>query len=175
MLSKSFAEIVARRYSCRAYSSQRVETELVMRIMECARLAPSAVNKQPWRFLIIDTPELLEVLYRSYPRDFIKSAPLCIVAVGDHSQAWHRAQDGKDHTDVDLSIAIEHICLAATSYGLGTCWICNFDAEVCSQGLSIPDGWEPIAIIPLGYPDGDGVPAKRRKTMDEIVKWGSFE
>ncbi|MFI3239722.1 MAG: nitroreductase family protein [Bacteroidales bacterium] len=172
---KKYIEVVLKRFSCRAYSPKPVERETLMRIMECARMAPSAVNKQPWKFLIIDTPELLEVLYKSYPRDFIQTAPLCIVAVGAHHQAWHRAHDGKDHTDVDLSIAIEHICLAATSLGLGTCWICNFDPVICREGLSIPEGWEPIAIIPLGYPATDATPMKKRKEMDEIVKWGSFE
>lgn len=103
----------------------------------------------------------------------MKDVQTFIIACGIHPAAWHRA-DGKD-TDIDVAIAVEHICLAATSLGLGTCWICNFDAPALSSASNLPDDTEPIAIIPLGYPNPDTkVPAKNRKAIDEIVKWGNF-
>lgn len=173
MKYKEFMELVAGRYSCRNYDSRPVGRELLTQLLEAARLAPSACNKQPWTFFVLDTPELLAGAADCYGRDWLKTAPAVIVAVGHHPEAWHRQADGKDHTDVDLAIAVEHICLASTTLGLGTCWICNFDAPRCAALLHLPDGQEPIAMIPVGYPaEGTKEPEKRRKSLDEIVKWG---
>lgn len=170
---QQFLNLVAERYSCRSYKNKPVAKELIIKILETARLAPSAVNKQPWKFLVLDTPELKQAVADCYPRDWIKTAPVFIIALGDHSTAWHRGGDNKDHTDVDVSIAVEHICLAAASLDLGSCWICNFDVAKCKSGLNIPTGLEPIAIIPIGYPD-DKMIGKKRKPIEEIVKWGAF-
>ena len=86
-----------------------------------------------------------------------------------------RQYDGKNHTDVDVAIAVEHICLSAASLGLGTCWICNFDPELLGRKLGLPEDAVPVAIIPIGYPEPDAVvPQKNRKTFDEIVKWEKY-
>ena len=170
---KQFLELVAGRYSCRNYKDMPVSEDLILKIIEAARLAPSAVNRQPWKFLILDTPELKQSVIDCYSRDWVKTAPVFIVALGDHSSAWHRGGDNKDHTDVDLSIAVEHICLAASSLNLGSCWICNFDADKFKRELNIPSDLEPVAIIPIGYP-ADTVIEKKRKPIEEIVKWGGF-
>ena len=164
---------IAARTSVRAYTSEPVPDEMVETLLRAAMAAPSAMNRQPWEFIIIDTPELCQGVIKSYDREWVKTAPTFIIACGNHDEAWHRASDGKDHTDVDLSIAIEHICLAATDAGLGTCWICNFDRETLIKALNIPESFEPIAIIPIGYPM-DSAPAKNRKEIDQIIKWGSF-
>jgi nitroreductase len=170
-----FYDLVSRRYSCRNYTNAPVSRDLLVGVLDLARLAPSACNRQPWKFLVIDTPELLEVVKRSYPREWMKNVPVCIVALGEHGEAWHRGSDGKDHTDVDVSIAVEHICLGAAAVGLGTCWVCNFDIDTLKDGLGIPEDVEPIALIPIGYPAGDGaVPEKNRKPLDEIVKWEKY-
>ena len=170
-----FYDLTCRRYSCRSFSNAPVSRDLIVALLDVARLAPSACNRQPWKFLVIDTPELLEVVKKCYPRDWMKDVPVCIVALGEHDEAWHRAADGKDHTDVDVSIAVEHICLAASAVGLGTCWVCNFDVNALKSALDIPETVEPIAIIPVGYPAGDAsIPEKKRKSLDEIVKWGKY-
>ena len=175
----SFSDIANARYSCRNYDRNRVvERSILTSVIEAARIAPSACNRQPWAFVVID--DECDALYReaiikSYNRPWVESAPAFIVACGDHSQAWHRPADGKDHTDVDLSIAIEHICLAAADEGLGTCWVCNFDVDKIKSGLNIPAQYEPIAIIPIGYPAPDAtIATKNRKDIDEILKWGKF-
>lgn len=171
---QSFHRLVAGRYSCRSYAADRqVPRDVVMAILDAARLAPSACNRQPWRFIVLETPGDREVAIKAYHREWAASAPVFIVACGNHSKAWHRGSDGKDHTDVDVSIAIEHICLAATSLGLGTCWICNFDPEVLCEGLHLPADIEPIAVIALGYPrDLAEVPEKNRLDIQQIVQWG---
>ena len=167
--------LVEKRYSCREYLNKPVGRDLISGILDIARLAPSACNRQPWEFLVIDTDPLREKVIASYNREWVKNVPVFIIALGLHDEAWKRLYDGKDHTDVDVAIAVEHICLAATSMDLGTCWICNFDAAKLSADLNLPEGIEPIAIIPLGYPNPTAaVPLKNRKPFDQIVKWGAY-
>lgn len=168
-------DIFLERYSCRNFDKKPVENDKLLRVLEAARLAPSACNRQPWTFLVVNTAEGLEPIYQAYPREWIKSAPACIIAFGHHNEAWHRPHDGKDHTDIDLAIAIEHICLAATIEGLGTCWVCNFDPQIVQDAFKPAEGVEPIAIIPIGFPHPDTtLPAKVRKPLEEVVKWNSL-
>ena len=170
-----FYDLAAHRYSCRNYLPEPVSRDMVMAVLDAARLAPSACNRQPWTFLVLDTPESRRPVLDSYQRDFIKPVGTFIVALAHHDASWHRPEDGKDHADIDVAIAVEHICLAATSLGLGTCWICNFDPATLTRGLNLPEGVEPVAIIPLGYPAPGSEPApKKRKDMSEIVRWEKF-
>ncbi len=165
-----FEDLVKERYSCRNFSNRKVETEDLNKIMEAVRLAPSACNKQPWLFYVVTDEEMRKkILAKSRPA-FIE-APVLIVAVGKHEEAWHRPSDGKDHTDVDVSIAVEHLCLAAAELGLGTCWVCSFDTYATVECLNLPVEHEPIAIIPLGYPaENSIVTEKKRKAMDDILR-----
>ena len=172
---QQFINLVTNRYSCRNYQATPVSRDTLKEVITAAQLAPSACNRQPWEFIVIDTPQLLQAVFESYNREWVKTAPAFIIACGKHDEAWHRASDNKDHTDVDVSIAIEHICLAATSHGLGTCWICNFDMPTLKASLNIPDNIEPIAILPIGYPaEGSIIPAKNRKNIEDIIKWGKY-
>ncbi len=169
---QEFIKLAQERSSIRKYSNKEVSCEVINQIIESARIAPSAVNFQPWKFLIIKGEKSKQIVRESYKREWFATAPLYIIACGNHQEAWHRSFDGKDHTDIDIAIAVEHICLSATSAGLGTCWVCNFDATKLKTDLSLPENLEPIAIIPLGYPEGDGdVRPKKRKTTEEIVQW----
>lgn len=170
-----FKALVSARYSCRSYSPEPLDRGMVNAVLEMAQKAPSACNRQPWRFLVVDDAASRAKICGAYSREWIQTAPAYIIACGVHSEAWHRAYDGKDHTDVDLAIAVEHICLAASSLGLGTCWVCNFDAAAITRDFNLPEGIEPIAIIPIGRPSADSHrPEKARKPLDDIVKWGSF-
>lgn len=164
-----FLDLVKTRYSVRSYEQKEIESSKLDYIMECVRLAPSAVNYQPWKFAIITEPEHLAALKTAYPREWIQTAPCIIVACADHTQSWHRKVDNKDHADVDLSIAIEHLCLAAAEQGLGTCWVCNFDVDTCRKVMQLPSHIEPIALIPIGYPSEQAIPEKKRKTLEEIM------
>lgn len=170
----NFLELCGQRYSCRGYSDQTVGRDAILQVIEAARTAPSACNRQPWHFLIVTEKEGREAIAECYNRDWIRSAGTFIICLGNHSEAWHRA-DGKDHTDVDISIATEHICLQAADLGLATCWVCNFDIEKLRKAFAIPENLEPIAIIPLGYPAKDSVISeKKRKTINDIVSWEKF-
>ena len=164
----NFVELVKNRYSCRAYKSLDVEKEKLDYILECVRFAPSAVNKQPWRFRIVSDEEEIAKLWQCYNRDWFKTAPMYIIASVLHDEEWVRA-DGKHHGDIDIAIAVEHLCLAATEQGLATCWVCNFDAALCSELFALSENEEPAVIIPLGYAD-DEPKEKKRKPIEDIVK-----
>lgn len=171
---KEFITLATERYSCREYdASKPVARELVAEFVNAARLAPSACNRQPWTFVAVtDKESRARILVKSRPA--FQEAPVLVVACGHHNEAWHRPADNKDHTDVDLSIAIEHLCLAATALGLATCWVCSFDVEAAARELGLPAEVEPVALIPLGYPADNAIPEKKRKPLDEILKWEKF-
>ncbi len=162
-------ESINKRISIRKYTSEKPSKAILTEVLEAARQAPSAVNKQPWRFVVITNSEKLAAIQKSYDRDWFATAPAVIAVVGDHRQSWHRA-DGKDHCDVDIAIASEHIMLQATELGLGTCWVCNFDLNVANAVVGVAEGEEVCVLIPIGYIAPDA-PLKehQRKSFDEIV------
>lgn len=165
----NFLELVKARHSVRSYVERPIEQSKLDYILECVRLTPSAVNFQPWKFAVVTEKNLLDAVKSTYPREWIKTAPCIIVACGNHDAAWHRKLDDKDHTDVDVAIAVEHLCLAATEQGLGSCWVCNFDVPRCREILGLSENWEPIALIPLGYADSQNIPEKTRKPLQDIL------
>lgn len=164
-------DLIRNRYSCRTYSDKAVTPQQMEYIKECVRLAPSAVNKQPWRFRIVDTDEGRKKIRQCYDREWFKSPQIYVIATVLHNEEWVRA-DGKAHGNIDIAIAVEHLCLAATEQGLGTCWVCNFNVEKCQELFSIPECEEPAVLIPIGYPD-DTTPTKNRKHINEI--WSQAE
>ncbi len=163
----NFLELVKNRYSCRAYKSLNVEKEKLEYILECVRFAPSAVNKQPWLFYIICNEEDKVKLQQCYNRDWFKTAPMYVIASILHDEEWVRA-DGKHHGNIDIAIAVEHLCLAATEQGLSTCWVCNFDAALCKELFALPESEEPAVIIPIGYA-ADEPKEKKRKPIEAIA------
>jgi nitroreductase len=170
-----FLDIAKSRYSCRKYNARRVEEEKLMLVLEAGRVAPSAVNFQPWHFYVIQETDDLERFQGAYHREWFRTAPCVIVICADHSQSWIRKVDGKDYGDVDAAITTDHMTLQATELGLATCWICNFDVEKTRELLKLPDHLEPVVILPLGYPldktDAERHDAKR-KPLSEIVSYG---
>jgi nitroreductase len=164
-----FANLVTHRYSVRAYKADPVEEEKLGQVLEAARLAPTAANRQPFQLIVIHTAGRVDELKRIYKRDFFVQAPLVICACGVPEQGWVR-MDGKNYTDVDVTIVMDHLILAATELGLGTCWIAAFDPDAAREVLSLPEGVEPIAFTPLGYP-ADRPRTKKRKPLEELVRY----
>ena len=171
----NFLELAKSRFSCRSYLSKPVEKEKLLQVMEAARIAPSAVNIQPWLFYVVcEDKEMLAKMHKSYHREWFKTAPVVIVCCADKEKAWKRAADGKNHSDIDISIAIDHITLAATDLGLCTCWVCNFYVDKVSEFLNLPENIEPVALIPLGYSEMTAATNRfenTRKPFDEVVKF----
>lgn len=164
-----FSDLIRMRYSVRAYKSDPVAEEKLQRILEAARLAPTAANRQPFQIIVIHTEGREEALRRIYGKDWFVQAPIIICACGLPEKGWVRS-DGKNYTDVDVSIVMDHIILAATEVGLGACWIGAFDPDAAREVLNLPEEVEPIAFTPLGYP-ADEPGMKKRKPLSELVRY----
>ena len=163
-----FQELIEKRYSVRAYKPDPVPDESLEQVLDAARLAPTAANRQPFQLIVIHTAGREAELKRIYGRDWFVQAPVVICACGVPAQGWVR-RDGKNYTDVDVAIVMDHLILAAANLGLGTCWIGAFDPQAAREVLGLPDDVEPIAFTPLGYP-ADRLGAKKRKPLDELVR-----
>lgn len=165
-------EAIATRRSIRKYKSDPVEEEKLNRILESARIAPSAGNRQPWHFIVVTDEQTKLRLKEAYDKEWFYEAPVIIFAGGEPSVSWTR-KDGRDYKDVDVAIAFDHLVLAATAEGLGTCWIGAFDPTAAREILALPAGIEPIAFTPLGYPD-EAPEARERKPLDQIVRYNKW-
>lgn len=172
-----FIELAKQRYSTRKYNHKPVEKEKLEYILEAGRIAPSAANYQPWYFVVVKDDTQREKMWEVYPRNWFKDAPVYVILCADHDVSWKRMDD-KDHADVDIAIAADHMTLAAAELGLGTCWICNFDPDKCIEVLNLPAQIEPIVILSIGYPLDECNPNRhstKRKAIDEIVRWECFK
>ena len=145
-------EVINKRYSVRSFRRDPVEDQNLQRVLEEAQLAPTAANRQPFQFIIIHTAGRETELRRIYDRAWFTQAPVIICACAIPGNAWVRS-DGKNYCDVDVAIAMDHLILAATDVGLGTCWIAAFDLIAAREVLGLPNSVEPIAFTPLGYAD----------------------
>ena len=143
-------ELSRQRFSARKFTDQKVSSSDLDYLLECARLAPSAVNRQPWRFVVVESEEAKARLRQVYNREWFATAPLYIVCYAHTGRCWTRAADQKAHGDIDVAIAAEHICLAATERGLGSCWVCNFDPYLMRSLFPLPDH-EAVVILPVGH------------------------
>jgi nitroreductase len=170
-----FLELIKKRYSARNYKDIPVEDEKIMQILEAGRLAPSATNAQPVHFILIKDKESLEKIFSTYTRDWIHKAPVVIAICADENNAA-KHKDGTSYGPVDVAIAIDHITLAATELGLGTCWIGAFDKVKAAELLQTPKGIMPLFLLPVGYP-GDNPDLSRhntRKPMTDILHYNKF-
>ena len=166
----SFLELATSRTSIRAYRLDPVSDADLQRVIEAARMAPSACNIQPWTIIVVRDAQARKALSEAYPRDWFASAPILIAVCVDEKAAWHRRHDGMSYARVDAAILMDHLTLAATEAGLGTCWIAAFDPAIARRVLKLPDGIEPVALTPLGWPAESGRP-KSRKSAEEIVRY----
>jgi len=171
-----FYEVIRTRRSIRSYKSDPIPDEVLMRVLEAARIAPSGSNRQPWKFIIVKSEELKKKIAAAcHNQMFIAEAPVVVVACGYNIHYNRGGYMGDLSMLVDVSIAFTHLILAARAEGLGTCWIGSFDNEEVKEILGIPRDVNVVAITPLGYPrdEGFGEPAGR-KTLSEIISIDKF-
>ncbi len=170
-----FLDMAKSRCSVRSFKPDAVPADMLNRLLEAGRVAPSARNLQPWKFLVIDTESDLARLGTA-SKTF--GAPLAIVILGNAGECWVRPHDGKDSLDIDTTIATTHILLEAESLGLSSCWICYFDAVRLRAEFNIPGHLIPVNILVIGYANGERKPRDRhvteRKSLAEIVVRGCF-
>lgn len=164
-------EVIKKRRSVRSYKSDPVEDEKLARVLEAARLAPSAANCQPFQMIVIKSEKVKVQLRDAYSKKWFFEAPIIICACSLYNQAWKR-NDGKNYADIDVAIAMEHLVLAATNEGLGTCWVAAFKVKVVKEiihPLLNESNIEPVAMTPLGYPK-DFPDATHRKPFGDLFK-----
>jgi len=161
-------EVIQKRYSCRRYKDTPVPDEKLKNVLEAARLAPSAHNRQAYKFIVVKDKEKREKLAEAAAQDFIAEAPIIIAGVSLDPEDI-MSNDVPTYA-VDLGIAMEHIALQATAEGLGTCWIGAFSQEEAKKILEIPQEHKIVALMPLGYP-ADFPGPKNRKSLDELVSY----
>ena len=163
-----FYEVINKRRSIRAYKKDPVEDSKLSRILNAARLAPTAANRQPYSLIVVKDEETKLKLKDAYSQEWFFTAPVIVCACALPDDAWKR-NDGKGYVDVDVAIAMDHLILAASAEGLGTCWIAAFKPDVVRDVLSIPDDIEPLILTPLGYPEVIPEPTFR-KSLEEMVR-----
>jgi nitroreductase len=163
-----FWQVISERKSYRNFTSQPVEQEKILKILEAARLAPSWQNRQCWRFVVVQEKNKIKKIGALNPftlniNFFLQKVPVIIVACANPKDSGHR--HGIDYYIVDISIAMEHIVLAATDLGLATCWVGSFDEKMIKDVLEIPDEIRVVAMTPLGYA------AEKENIVDKVSKF----
>jgi len=167
----NFYDLVKSRVSNRSYiTDKKVPDEILDRILTAGIYAPSATNGQPWKFILISSQDALDKVHQAYNRDWFKEAPHVLAVVGNKDSAWVRKYDGYNSVETDLTIAMDHMILAAEYEGIGTCWIAAFKPDILRAALQLKENEVVFAITPLGYKSENVVTSeKRRKSFDEVV------
>ncbi len=165
-----YSELIAARYSVRAYRPDPVEDEKLQTILEAACLAPTAANRQPIQLVVMHTAGREKDIGKIYRRPWFVQAPVVIAVCAISSQAWVRESDRFNARLIDAAIVADHLILAATNLGLGTCWIAAFNVEAARNILNLPAEAEPVIFTPLGYP-ADLPGPKIRRPLADLVRY----
>lgn len=169
-----FEELVHKRYSCRHYSPEPIKEEHLAKILEAARLAPTASNRQPFQIIILKTEDNQENLLEIYHRDWFVQPPLVLSICVIPDEGWKRKKyDNQSYAAVDAAIVLDHITLQAADLVVGTCWIGDFNPTAAREILKLPPEVEPIAFTPLGYPL-DELREKVRKPIEELIRYDTW-
>jgi len=164
-LPSSLVEVILSRRSIRRYKRKPVPEDVMLKILEAGRMAPSANNRQPWRFIVVTDEKLKPLL--SWDR-FIRDAAFVVVGCGyrgdEHSRKW---------STIDTTIALQNMVLAAWSMGVGSCWIGDFDEAKVKSLLDIPEDWKVVCLVSFGYPEDMPSPP-RKKSLSEVVSYNKF-
>ena len=163
----NFLELTKKRYSVRAYKSTPVEDEKLKYILEAARMAPTGSNQQAFQLIVVHTKGREEELRRIYDKDWFVQAPIIICACATRSpgQFYDECRNYRN-----VAIVMDHLILAATNLGLGTCWIGAFDPKAARDILGLPEEIKPIVFATVGYSDDEPRP-KVRKSIDELIRY----
>lgn len=156
------------RRSVRKYKREQIPQDTLQRILEAGRYAPSASNRQPWHFIVLTDPEILENLSHGRWNSFISTSAFTVVGCAYEGSAYARKW-----STVDTTIAMQNLVIAAWSLGIGSCWIGDFDEALVRRLLHVPKNWKVLALISFGYPD-ETPEITSRKPLEEIVSYNKF-
>lgn len=164
----TLVDVILSRRSVRRYEPRPIPEETMKIILETARLAPSAINRQPWHFIVITEPKLKEQLSQGRYNKFLKDAAAVIAGCGEYSNSpldrW---------VPIDVTIAMENMVIAAWSLGVGSCWIGDFDEKQVKELLGIPENVKVLALLSMGYP-AERPPQREKKPLEKIVHYDKF-
>jgi len=166
-------EAIERRQSVRNYLDKEIPQDILEKVLEAGRLAPSAKNSQPWKFIIVKDKNLRDELIPACKNQkFVGDAS--IVIVGCATNPSYKMGNGDYSYSVDLAIALDHMSLQAAALGLGTCWIGAFYQDKVKEVLDIPEEVNVVALLPLGYPEKLSE-KRKRKELAEIVCYDKYK
>ena len=175
----SVLDVIERRRSVRSYDSKPIDPELMAKLRDALRLAPSACNKQPWKFILVSDQAVQDKLaVAAQGQSFIAEAPVIVVGCGSPADAYKNMGGYWNSVEIDVAIALDHLTLAAAEAGLGTCWIGAFDEAEVKKLLGIPDDVKVVAMTPVGFPSSPdlihAVDASGRKPEDKVFSTDRF-
>ncbi len=174
-------DVIGTRKSTRNYLDKDIEEDDLNKILEAARLAPSWANRQCWKYIIVNDREKIQKLAAGIINSWMKNVKIVIVACADPKKSG--SKNGMDYYLVDVAISMEHLVLAATNLGLGTCWIGGFDEVNVKKILNIPEKIRVVAMTPVGYPSEEGIRNKfarkiiradTRKPLEEMIHYNNW-
>lgn len=172
MKNFDYFKLISGRRSVRNYDPDKVvDDRSLERILEAGRLAPTAGNKQPAKFRVVKSSDILKKLRPCYERSWFQNAPVILVVTGRRDDAWNRSKDGFNSLEIDLAIMMDHMILAAEYEGVSSCWIIAFDETIVKEALNLDPDENVICLTPLGYPDDNYIKPEmpERKTLSELV------
>lgn len=169
-----FLKLVKARYSCRKFSAKPIEDDKLNRILDAGIYAPTAKNAQPVKIWVFQSPEALAKINTATPFTWAHTAQAIIAVGGTHEGAFVRPSDNRNFEDVDACIVATHIMLAVQAEGLGTTWIGMFDSPKVKELFPQTEGYDLVALFPIGYPAEDASPSDRhevRKAREDLVQY----
>ena len=168
-----FNELAKTRYSVRSFTEKKIEKEKLDKIINAGYVAPTACNRQPQQIYVLQSAEAIEKLKQVCK--FVFGSNTVIMITADRSREWKNPLTDKYHTgEIDCSIVLTQMMLQAWELGIGSCWIGYFNPDLIAEKFALPANEQVIALLPLGYPSKDSVPAKGHfitKTIDDMVKY----
>ncbi len=170
-------DVIRTRRSVRKYRSDPIPQEVLERVLDAARIAPSGSNRQPTRFIVVTEADIKRKLVpMCHDQAFIATAPIVICAVGRDIKYDRGEWMGDYAMVVDVAIAVDHLTLAARAEGLGSCWIGSFNNAALKEFFKLPEDVNVVALTPLGYPEGDPfTEPEGRIPLEEFVMWEGWE
>ncbi len=170
-----FEKVIQERYSVRKFEQKHLEKSDIDKILRAGHLAPTGCNFQPQRILVLNTDESTEKLKNCTKCHF--DAPCAMLVCFNKNETWERPYDGATSAPVDAAIVTTHMMLEAQNIGVGTCWVMHFNPEAMRESFNIPDEYEPLALLVMGYPHKDAAPIEMHtkfRPMDEVIFYDSF-
>ncbi|MBQ8587914.1 MAG: nitroreductase family protein [Clostridia bacterium] len=170
-----YEKLIAERYSVRKFENKHLEKEVIDRILKAGHLAPTGCNYQPQRILVLNNDDSVKKLKECTKSHF--DAPTAMLICYNKDESWERRYDGALSAPVDAAIVTTHMMLAAHNIGVGSCWVMSFDPFAMREKFNIPQNYEPVALLVMGYPHNEAEPLEMHskfRPVDEVVFYDTF-